>query len=438
VSGSSIVADTIALVGRERELHRLVTGIMHDDRAAYVVAGPAGVGKTRLVAEVARAATAQGRASLHVVATMAARSIPFGAFAPLLGDVDASPSTLVGALRQAGDAIAARLENRAGLLVIDDAQNLDDGSSALVHHLARDRTCGLITSLRTPGTAPDLVTARWKDGLAVRVDLEPLTEPEVGAGHSGARRSPHRKWGALALGSDERQPAARARAHHGSSRLGRPLAGLRRVGTAEPGSGDPRLVDLVADRLRTLAAPTKEVVELLAVGEPLGFSVVESICTPEGVEDAEQQGLVVVRDQKGRAEASLGHPLYGEVLRQRMPSNRRGRGEGATSSDWRHGSSSRAGPAIPFCWRRRRRWPVTISTSDWRPGSLGPRWGLALGEAELFSGRHAEAEAVMADLATLCATDDERVQVAQSRVHAKGLGRAIGAPALNRALQTPS
>jgi len=44
----------------------------------------------------------------------------------------------------------------------------------------------------------------------------------------------------------------------------------------------------------------------------------------------------------------------------------------------------------------------------------------------------------MADLATLCATDDERVQVAQSRVHAKGLGRAIGAPALNRALQTPS
>jgi hypothetical protein len=177
---------------------------MHDDRAAYVVAGPAGVGKTRLVAEVARAATAQGRASLHVVATMAARSIPFGAFAPLLGDVDASPSTLVGALRQAGDAIAARLENRAGLLVIDDAQNLDDGSSALVHHLARDRTCGLITSLRTPGTAPDLVTARWKDGLAVRVDLEPLTRtggrgwplgrsalpsPEVGCAGSGKRRT---------------------------------------------------------------------------------------------------------------------------------------------------------------------------------------------------------------------------------------------------------
>jgi DNA-binding CsgD family transcriptional regulator len=440
VSGSSIVADTIALVGRERELHRLVTGIMDDDRASYVVAGPAGVGKTRLVAEVARAATAQGRASLHVVATRAAGSIPFGAFAPLLGDVDASPSTFVGALRQAGDAITTRLENGSGLLVIDDAQNLDDGSSALVHHLARDRTCGVIASLRTPGTAPDLVTALWKDGLAVRVDLEPLTETEVGELATRALGAPltgrgvRWLWEATNGNPLHVRELIMAAADSGALWQDSGVWVLR-----NPVPATPRLIDLVADRLRTLAAPTKEVVELLAVGEPLGFSLVESICTPEGVEDAEQQGLVVVRDQKGRAEASLGHPLYGEVLRQRMPRSRYRRlstkladalqATGARRRDdvlrlatWQL-ESGRAGDPVLLekaAEMARHHFDLGLATRLARAAlASGAGWtaSLALGEAEMLSGRHAEAEAVMADLATLCATDDERVQVAQSRVY---------------------
>jgi hypothetical protein len=62
-----------------------------------------------------------------------------------------------------------------------------------------------------------------------------------------------------------------------------------------------------------------DVVELLAVGEPLELALVEILCGEEAVEHAEQHGLVVVRSGGERSTALLSHPVYGEVLRQRMP-----------------------------------------------------------------------------------------------------------------------
>jgi DNA-binding CsgD family transcriptional regulator len=443
VSGNSVVAGHIDLVGRERELHRLVSGIAANDRAAYVVAGTAGVGKTRLVAEVAQAASAQGRASLHVVATKATRSIPFGAFAPLLTYAESSPTSFVRRLHQAVDAIVARLDDGAGLLVIDDSHHLDNCSSALVHHLVRDETCGVLASLRTPGPAPDSVTALWKDGLAIRVDLEPLTEPEVG------------ELAARALGAPLTGPGVRWlwEATNGNPLHVRELIlAAADSGTLIQDSGvwvlkspvpaTQRLSDLVADRLGVLAAGTKKVVEVLAVGEPLGFSLVESICTPDGIEEAEQQGLVVVQDKKGRAEASLGHPLYGEVLRQRMPRSRRRR------------LSAQLAEALRATGLRRRDDILRLATWELESGTAGDTvileraaemarhsfdlplaarlaraalasgagWTatLALAETEMLSGHHVEAKALFADLATRGTTDAERVLVAQNRVYLLG------------------
>ena len=82
----------LPLVGREVEIARIRARLTSGERRAFVVAGPPGVGKTRLASEVASSLASEGHPHAHVAATAGAASIPFGVFAPLLGDVDLSPA----------------------------------------------------------------------------------------------------------------------------------------------------------------------------------------------------------------------------------------------------------------------------------------------------------------------------------------------------------
>jgi hypothetical protein len=150
-----------------------------------VLAGAAGVGKTRLASEAAKAASGLGLTTAHVVGSRAAASIPFGPFAPLLPVRDVVPGDLLGLLRRAGKSILERAGPERRLLlvvvvvVVDDAHLLDDGSAALVYQLVHGESCSVLASVRTPGSAPEPVMALWKDGLAERIDLDPLSEAEV-------------------------------------------------------------------------------------------------------------------------------------------------------------------------------------------------------------------------------------------------------------------
>ena len=98
-----------------------------------VVAGPAGVGKTRLVADwLARS----DRAAIDVVATHSSAAVPFGAFAPWL---PADPLAAQHLLTTLGG-LARRLGAlHPATIVVDDAHLLDDASAALVLQLARRR-----------------------------------------------------------------------------------------------------------------------------------------------------------------------------------------------------------------------------------------------------------------------------------------------------------
>jgi predicted ATPase len=180
MSARRAVIGPMPLVGRLGMLDRMVARLSTPVPTAFVLAGSAGVGKTRLASEVARAAAGLGHATTQVVATKAASSVPFGAFAPLMPEIGSSSTGLLGLLRQATDAIVERAsEGRPLLLVVDDAHLLDDGSAALVHQLVHQASCNLVASVRTPGSAPDPITTLWKDGLADRLDIDVLSEDEV-------------------------------------------------------------------------------------------------------------------------------------------------------------------------------------------------------------------------------------------------------------------
>jgi len=178
----------------------------------------------------------------------------------------------------------------------------------------------VLAGVRTPGPAPDPVTALWKDGLAERIDLACWDETQTGAvlaavlGGPVARSSVKRLWEVSRGNALYLRELLIGAVESGALGESGGLWALRQPLTA-PG----RLVELVASRLAHLAPQTVAVIELLAAGEPVGLAVLGHLTDPAGLEDAEAQGLVVVRQDGRRTEARLAHPVYGEALRQSMP-----------------------------------------------------------------------------------------------------------------------
>ena len=84
------------LIGRGDEV-RLLTGVLDAEATSggMVIAGGAGVGKTRLAREVAAAAAEREWVIRSVQGTAAAQAIPLGAFAQWVGHLDDQPLTLV-------------------------------------------------------------------------------------------------------------------------------------------------------------------------------------------------------------------------------------------------------------------------------------------------------------------------------------------------------
>ena len=88
-------------VGRDAELDQVMATLAA--RQGVVLAGDAGVGKSRLLAEAVERSTAAGLRVLLVRATRSSGVVPLGAFAPLLPIDDAAAS-----LARAREAILAR------------------------------------------------------------------------------------------------------------------------------------------------------------------------------------------------------------------------------------------------------------------------------------------------------------------------------------------
>ena len=66
-----------------------------------------------------------------------------------------------------------------------------------------------------------------------------------------------------------------------------------------------------------LIESVRDVIDILALGEPLGLDALNSLTEPGAVEEAEQHGLVRIVDEP-RLSARLAHPLYGEVRRSEI------------------------------------------------------------------------------------------------------------------------
>jgi ATP/maltotriose-dependent transcriptional regulator MalT len=310
------------LVGRQEELEFVERATNRPGTAGAVVAGAPGVGKSRLVREALANAEGAGRSTAWCQATRSGAEIPFAAMAHLL------PPQIAGAgrrnlLRMAADAITELSPDGSLLLGIDDAHLLDDHSAALVHLLAETERCSIVATVRTGEAAPDPITVLWKDELAERLELQPLSREEVYELLERSLGSPidpatrHQLWTAtqgnvlflreLVLGGLETGRLHRAR---GSWRW--------RGGFADV----PRLSDVLDERLRTLEASQRALLEVVAAVEPIAIEILEGLEESPSLEAAASSGLLEISDGKSRL-VRVSHPLYAEALRERMPATRR-------------------------------------------------------------------------------------------------------------------
>ncbi|HET6664556.1 MAG TPA: LuxR C-terminal-related transcriptional regulator [Acidimicrobiales bacterium] len=437
------------LVGRGEELAELERLLAPDwGQGGVALFGDAGVGKTRLVAEVVDARRGDGVAVEWVRATEAAKHIPLGSFAHLLEPVDDAhhPDDLL-------HVALAELRERSGaatlILAVDDAHLLDESSVALLHLAVTQSAVQVLASVRTAEPVPPGLVGLWKDELLVRLDVGPLTRDATeqlvlamvgGLVDQGQPSRPDGEWRSggtvpaslldriwrLSRGNPlfvrELVTAAVERRHGGGGgRILLPAEGPRE-----------RLRELVEERLRLLEPSWRRALEMVAVGEQVPLEAVERLADPADLEALEHRGLVEIITTDRASTVQVAHPLYGEVLATSLPRLRRravirdligavediGQFDRLRLATWRleSGLPGEAEQLLPLArealGRLDHRLAERLSLAA--GGTSRADAGLVLAEALSGQGRIGDAEAVLAELRPAEPEEVARVAIARA------------------------
>lgn len=285
---------TDRLVGRSRELQTLVaalTGLRRGHGGVVLLVGEAGIGKTRLAAELAGQALAagvptgwgrspEGEAApaywpwRQVLSRLADRSVLDEAGAHDAPDPYVQMETVTQALTDAAMPVGL-------VIVLDDAHEMDEASRRLLLHVAHEAT---LARLLLVVTARPVARAAWLAELqrasgAQRCDLLPLDVADVAALVPAGER------------------AEEVRAVTG----GNPLFVVEVARALADGTWDPErppvsVIDIVTGRLERLSTACRETLELAAVlGRDLDLDVLAAALGRDPgreLEPAAAQGLV--------------------------------------------------------------------------------------------------------------------------------------------------
>lgn len=322
---------TWPLTGRSSELRLIEAAIFDPESAGIVVRGAAGVGKSRIAREALSAAASKGCEVRWIVGTSSARALPLGALSSW-----AEPAVNDG-LELVRGVIASLTSSSSGktvVLGVDDVALLDELSTFVVHQIIQRSAAKVVLTIREGEPIPAGTQELWKGGPFDRLNLQPLSKTEIAALISATLAGPpdpqavERLWmltrgNPLYLRNIVEQEVAdnRLALKNGYWRwLGDPVV-------------PPGLVELIEERIGALPASVSDVIDALAVGEPIELGSLTRIADPAAVEDADMRGLITLDQVGGRVEARLAHPLYGEVRRSREAPTRLRRLRGLVAAE---------------------------------------------------------------------------------------------------------
>jgi DNA-binding CsgD family transcriptional regulator len=426
------------LIGRDTELLAIGTAIRDGRSACLVLAGAAGVGKSRLASEAAEQAERNGFAVRRVLATKSASGIPLGAFAAILPDAAPTAGDAIeDLLRTSERFLVEQVGGRPLLLLVDDAQNLDDISAALVLHMVSRRVAFVLETVRSGVPVPDATAALWKEELGIRMDLGPLDEAQLGDALARAlggpvdggttRRLAHRAEGNMLFLTQLVDAALDQGA------LVRVRGLWRLAGPLDP---PERLAELLEARLGALTDEERSVLEVIAIGEPLGFDSMDA--DEQMLASLEARGLVTVTPDGARTDLRLRHPMHGELLRSRMTTLReraiarqlanttqtsgaRRRGDVMRIGAWRLEAHDMSDPDLltEAAAIARSRFDLPLAERlalAALSGGGGFQAGLLAGESAIGMGRAQQGAKRLAQLVDLARDDAQRASLASIRI----------------------
>lgn len=324
------------LTGRLEETRLIEAALTSADRAGIVIHGAAGVGKSRIARETLAAMAASGRETRWVVGTSVAGSLPLGAFARWVGTADADTGALVGRVIDA--MTSGSTPHRPTIVGVDDAHHLDDLSAFVLQQIVARRAAKLLLTMRDGSALPDAVQGAWASGGFERLDLQPLSRGESAHLLSAALDGPTDRDAALRLWR-----LARGNVLYLRNIVEQEVAHGRL--TRQHGywcwTGDPilppGLVELIEERIGALPASVSEVVDILAVAEPMPLRTLTAISDTAAVEAAERRGLITLDSLDTGVEVRAAHPLYAEIRRNRAPATRLRRLRGMVATELARG-----------------------------------------------------------------------------------------------------
>ncbi|HEX2285079.1 MAG TPA: LuxR C-terminal-related transcriptional regulator [Mycobacterium sp.] len=319
------------LTGRSVEMRLIEDALSAPGTSGIVVGGAAGVGKSRIVREALDAAASTGCEIRWALGTSSARQLPLGALASWAGSDVADRLQLV---RGVIDSLTSAPDGARAIVGVDDVHLLDDLSTFVLHQIVARRAAKLVLTVRDRDPISEATQDIWRAGQFDRIDLQPLSREETTTllsevlGDSIDPDAARRLWrltrgNVLYLRNIVEQEVA-------DGRLVQRDGYWRWIG--EPVL-PPSLAEMIEARIGTLATAVGEVIDALAVGEPIDFASLVRITDPAAVEDAETRGLITLERAEGRMEVRLAHPLYGEVRRRRVPSTRLRRLRGRVATE---------------------------------------------------------------------------------------------------------
>ena len=287
-----------------------------DAGSSLLLTGPAGVGKSRLAAELLDDAADAGWSTQLISATPAVQPVSFGAVHELLSTEELDNVALMNM------AVATLVERAAGrrlLVVVDDIDSLDPESLALVDRLLRSGIAHVVATMRSENRDDARLGHLWKEELVDLVEVGPLDRAATAdltqalVGGPAAPELLDEVW-ELTEGNPlfVRELLLGAR---NQDRLAIDDDGLW-SGTQHLTTTN-RLFGIVSNRLEGLAPPELDGMVIIACSEPIDLVALDDVLAAGVVETLEASGFVsIVGTAPGRIMARTAHPLMGEVLRE--------------------------------------------------------------------------------------------------------------------------
>jgi DNA-binding CsgD family transcriptional regulator len=429
-------------------MRAIEAAVLASDVSGIVIYGAAGVGKSRIARAALSATESQGCEFRWAAGTSSARAIPLGAFTAW---APSGVTDTVQLLRGVIESLTAASSGTTVVVCVDDVHLLDDLSIFVVHQIVQRGAAKVILTIRDGQPIAAAVQEIWGVGQFDRLDLQPLSLDETTTLLSATLAGPvdpgaaQRLWkltrgNVLYLRNIMEQEVADGRIvqRGGYWRwLGEPVM-------------PPGLVELIESRIGALPASVSDVIDALAVGEPIELAALQRIADPAAVEEADTRGIITLEPVAGGVEVRVAHPLYGEVRRRRAAPTRLRRLRGLVAAELAAADDhddiqvvvrraaltldSDLAPDVDLLVRAAHGavWLADLPLADRlaeaaiRAGA-GPEPNFVRAHALSWLGRGEEADAVLAEVHTSELTDVDHARLAFLR--ASNMLWAIGDPA---------